>query len=161
MAVLRPVEERDARGGTTRVNPTIVFKQDQMVRIISGSNSWRMEENPLYHPPITAQVQNGKICFFDGIPDTSLSRAGAKDMKQSNVPEYILETLKKNPIKFREVKPTVFEVKLATVGDVEVTELTEVPSTDGHSVTITAVEPDLRPNVPRNTRKVMQSEASA
>ena len=165
MAQLRPVEERDAKGNTTRINPAITFKQDRDKRIIIGRHDWRLEPNADYHPPITAQVQDGKIRFFDGVPDNSQTRGASRELKLDEkdenqneaglvflgeVPKYIVTAIKKRPIRVREPRPTVYEVKLATVGDVEVTqteEIAEAGSSD--SVTITAVDPDVN----RHTRK--------
>lgn len=141
MAALRPVEERDTKGNTIRVNPAVTYKQDPEIRKISGRNDYQMIDNPDYHPPITAQVQDGKILFFQGVPDNSATRRAAKEMKIDEVPEYIIDGIKRVPIKVREPRPTVYEVKLATIGDgsFEVTEL----DNDGQSVVVTPKEPEL------------------
>lgn len=166
MAQLRPVEERDAKGNTSRINPAITFKQDREKRIIIGRHDWRLEPNADYHPPITAQVQDGKIRFFDGVPDNSQTRGASKELKYSEertvneaglvflgeVPEYIIKAIRKHPIRVREPRPTVYEVKLATIGDVEVAQTKEI-ETSGDSVTISAVEPDLNPQ-PRKRKAV-------
>jgi hypothetical protein len=143
MAALRPVEERDARGNTIRVNPAITYKQDRQFRVIVGRHDWRLEDNAEYHPPITAQVQNGKIVFFNGVPDTTKTREAAKEMKQSDVPQYILDGLRSHPIKIREPRPTVYEVRLAIIGDVEVAQATEVDTNGADALEITPVAPAL------------------
>ena len=144
MAALRPVEERDAKGNTIRVNPAITFKQDRNIRVIVGRHDWRLDDNPNYHPPITAQVQNGEIKFFEGVPDTKQTRDAAKEIPATKVPAYIIEGIQKQPMRVREARPTVYEVRLVTVGDVESTTLTEVPN-DGMSATITPIAPDVAP----------------
>ena len=144
MAVIRPLEERDSKGNTIRVNPSIVYRQDQSIRKIVGRNDFQMLDNPDYHLPITAQVQEGTILFFRGTPETTPSRAAAKEISQAEVPAYIIAELRKHPIRIREARPTVYEVKIATIGDVEVTQTTEVPN-DGMSVTIEPIAPDLTP----------------
>lgn len=142
MATLRPVEERDARDITIRLNPSIVFKQDAQIRKVVGRHDFHMVDNPDYHPPITAQAQNGKVLFFLGTPENSQSRSASREMSVKDVPAYIVEELTKRPMKVREPRPTVIEVKIATVGDVEVTTAEEL-QTDGDSVTIAPVAPDL------------------
>lgn len=143
MATLREVEERDSKGNTIRVNPSVTFKADQNERIISGRHDFRLVPNEMYHEPITAQVQNQKIVFFTGTPDTTNSRRAAKEIKQSEVPAYILEMLRKNPIRVREARPTVYEVKIATVGDVEVTQTEELTPDASGNVNIEPVAPKL------------------
>ena len=143
MAKLRPVEERDARGNTIRVNPAITYKQDRQIRIIVGRHDWRLEDNPEYHPPITAQAQNGKIVFFNGVPDTTKTRDAAKEMKINDVPQYILDGLHAHPIKIREPRPTVYEVRLATIGDVEVAQAQEVDTNGVEALEIVPVAPAL------------------
>jgi hypothetical protein len=142
MATLRPVEERDSKGNTTRMNPAITWKQDPQVRLISGRHDFRFVDNPDYHPVITAQVQGSKVVFFHGTPDTSQTRAAAREIPAKDVPAYILDELDKHPMKVREARPTVYEVRVATVGDVEVTETVELVS-DGQAVTVEPVAPDL------------------
>lgn len=142
MATLRPLEERDAKGSTHRVNTSITFRQDQQIRKVVGRHDFQMIDNPDYHPPITAQVQGDKVLFFLGTPDTTASRNGAKEIVVKDVPKYIIDQLNRTPIKVREQRPTVYEVKIATIGDVETTQLEEVAN-DGESVTITPVAPDL------------------
>jgi len=156
MGALRQVEERDSKGNTTRMNPTIVWRQDMQIRKVVGRHDFAMLDNPDYHEPITVQVQEGKAKFFSGLPDTTNTRAMAKELKISEVPEYIVNELKKHPIKVREARPTVYEIKIATVGDVEVTELAEIPN-DGQSVTITPVAPILIPK----TKSRASTETSA
>jgi hypothetical protein len=143
MAVLREVEERDAKGNTIRFNPSITFKQDRQVRTIIGRHDWRLDDNPNYHQPITAQAQNGKIVFFTGTPDNVQSRKLAKEIDVKDVPKYIVDELTAHPMKVRESRPTVYEVRIAKVGDIEVTQVDELPSDNG-AVTVTAKEPDLR-----------------
>lgn len=142
MAALRQVEDRDAKGNTIRVNPAITFKQDRNIRRIVGRNDWALDENPEYHAPITAQVQNGKIYFFEGVPDTTQTRQAAKEIAEEKVPKYILDELRAHPMRVREARPTVYEVKLVTVGDVESAQLSEIPN-DGQSVTVTPIAPDI------------------
>ena len=160
MAQLRPVEERDAKGNTQRINPAITFKQDREKRVIIGRHDWRLDPNPNYHPPITAQVQDGKIKFFDGVPDNSQTRNASKELKYSEerseneaglvflgeVPEYIIKAIRKNPIRVREPRPTVYEVKLATIGDVEVAQAKEIGN-GVDAVTIEPVAPDVNPHL--------------
>jgi hypothetical protein len=160
MAALRPVEERDAKGNTIRINPAITYKQDRQIRVVIGRHDWRLDDNPEYHPPITAQVQDGKIRFFGGVPDSSVTRSAAKELTikfeddgktvaaDSPVPAYIVAALRARPIRVREPRPTVYEVKLAVIGDVEVAEATEIAS-DGTSVTVTAVDPDVNRHLRR------------
>lgn len=143
MAQLRPVEERDARGNTIRVNPAITYKQDRQIRVIVGRHDWRLDDNLAYHPPITAQVQNGKILFFNGVPDTTKTREAAKEMKIDDVPQYILDGLRSHPIKIREPRPTVYEVRLATIGEVDVIQATEVETNGAQSLDIMPVAPAL------------------
>lgn len=145
MAALRPVEERDAKGNTIRVNASVTFKSDPNIRRIVGRNDWALDPNPDYHPPITAQVQNGEIKFFDGVPDTTQTRNAAKELPINKVPQYIIDQLKSKPIAVREARPTVYEVRLVTVGDVEATTLSEMQSTDGQSVTVTPIAPNVGP----------------
>lgn len=160
MAQLRPVEERDAKGNTTKINPAITFKQDRQKRIIVGRHDWRLEDNPDYHPTITAQAQDGKIRFFEGVPDNSQTRGASKELKYTNeewatetgmkmlgeVPAYIIAAIRKTPIRVREPRPTVYEVRLATIGDVEITKTEEIEAS-GDSITISAVAPDVNPHL--------------
>jgi hypothetical protein len=144
MATLRPVEERDSKDRTLRLNPSITFKQDRQIRVITGRNDWRLDPNPDFHEPITAQVQDGKVHFFAGIPDNAKSRAAARELKRSDVPEYIVKALTQSPIRVKEHRPAVYEVKIALVGDVETTEVEELASADtAESVTVAPVVPDL------------------
>lgn len=152
MAKLRPVEERDARGATTRTNPAITFTQDRQIRKVVGRNDFQMLDNPDYHEPITVQVQDGKIVFFRGAPNSTQSRAQAKEMKQEDVPAYIIKGLREHPVKMREQKPAVYEVRIATVGDVETAVVSELV-TDGESVTVTPTEPDINPVRRSRTRQ--------
>lgn len=162
---LRPVEERDAKGNTTRINPAITFKQDRQIRVVVGRHDWRLEDNPNYHQPITAQVQDGKILFFEGTPDNSQTRSASKHLKLAStetrnengmamlgeVPAYIVAAIRKHPIRVREPRPTVYEVKLATIGDVEVTETTDITG-GGASVTIDPVAPDVNAHLRKQGR---------
>lgn len=145
MAALRPVEERDAKGNTLRVNASVTFKSDPNIRRIVGRNDWALDPNPNYHPAITAQVQNGEIKFFEGVPDTAQTRNAAKELPVAKVPQYIIDAIKAKPIAVREARPTVYEVRLVTVGDVEATTLSEMQSADGQSVVVTPVAPDIGP----------------
>src|SRR5438128_6819417 len=160
MSQLRPVEERDAKGNTTKINPAITFKQDRDIRRIIGRHDWRLDPNPDYHPPITAQVQDGKIRFFDGVPDSSQTRGASRELKLDEqhpttntaglvycgeVPKYIVDTIRRQPIRVREPRPTVYEVRLATIGDVEVTETKELSSKGADSITVSAIEPNVNP----------------
>jgi hypothetical protein len=143
---LRPVEERDSKGNVVRNNPSIVFVQDQQIRKIRGRNDWDLIDNPNYHPPITAQVQNGKILFFLGRPESTQSRAHAKQIDQAAVEKmapYIIKNLQQNPIKVREQRPTVFEVKLANVDGEEQPVTTEVDTHGAPSISITPTAPEL------------------
>lgn len=118
MAALRPVEERDGKGNLIRLNPSIVFKSDPQIRKVRGRHDYSLEDNPNYHPPITAQVQGTEIKFFLGEPNSTQARAVAKEIPASRVRElapYIIEELKKNPIRVREARPTVYEVKMANI----------------------------------------------
>lgn len=142
MATLRPVEERDSKGNTIRINVSSTFTQNPEIRKIVGRHDWQLIDNPDYHPPITAQVQNGRLYFFEGTPYTSASRALAKELPLDQVPAYIVENFKKHPMKVREQRPTVYEVKIATMGDVETTTVEEIAN-DGQSVTVQPVAPDL------------------
>jgi hypothetical protein len=169
MAQLRPVEERDAKGITTKINPAITWKQDPQIRVIIGRHDWRLDDNPQYHPPITAQVQDGQIRFFEGVPDNSQTRGASKELKYSakpedehknerglvycgDVPKYIVDAIKRRPILVREPRPTVYEVKLATIGDVEVTRTEELDGSSG-SVTVSAIEPDVNPHLRKQGRQ--------
>lgn len=159
MATLRPVEERSAKGETTRVNPSVTFKQDQQIRKVVGRHDFHMIDNPDYHVPITAQVQEQKIVFFDGVPDTSATRTAAREIPVSEVPEYIIKEMKRG-IKIRESRPTVYEVRIATVGDVEVTQVEEVPN-DGVSVDVAPVAPDLSEQALKRSGRPKVAEATA
>lgn len=173
MAQLRPVEERDAKGNTMRVNPAITWKQDREKRIIIGRHDWRLDPNPNYHPPITAQVQDGKIRFFDGVPDNSQTRGASRELKYTEertvneaglvflgeVPEYIVKAIRRNPIRVREPRPTVYEVKLATIGDVEVTTTEEIGGGQD-AVTVEPVAPDVNPHLRKQGRKPAAVEAT-
>lgn len=146
MAVLLPVEERDSKGQTTRINPSRIFIQDKEIRKIVGRHDWALVPNDDYHEVITAQVQNGKIKFFLGTPHTTLSRKAAKELPAENVPPYILKEIERTPFRVMEQKPAVYEVKIATVGDVETTQVSELPRTaDGTAVVIEPIAPDVRP----------------
>lgn len=142
MATLREVEERDSKGNTTRMNPSVVFKQDPQVRHIVGRNDWRLEDNEDHHQPITAQAQDGKIRFFSGTPESTPSRTAAVELPLDQVPAYIIDTFTKRPMKVREARPTVYEVKIATIGDVEVAQVDEIAN-DGISVTVSPSVPNL------------------
>jgi len=145
MAALRPVEERDAKGNIIRVNPSIVFKQDQQIRKVRGRHDWDLIDNPSYHPPITAQVQNGKIVFFLGTPESTNSRAFAKEISQAEVVKiapYIIENIKRTPIKVRESKPMVYEVHIANLGGEEVPVAQEVFTDGAAAITITPTVPE-------------------
>jgi hypothetical protein len=173
MAQLRPVEERDAKGNTTKINPAITFKQDRQVRVIIGRHDWRLDDNPHYHAPVTAQVQDGKILFFEGVPDNSQTRSAARALKYDaterktesglvlcgDVPKYIVEAIRKHPIRVREPRPTVYEVKLATVGDVETTRTEELANAGGaDSVTVSAIEPDVNPHLRKGAGKAAPAD---
>lgn len=148
MAALRPVEERDSRGQTIRLNPSITFVSDRDVRVISGRNDWRLAPNPQYHEPITAQVQNGEIKFFLGTPANSRTIALAKEISQAKVAEiapYVIAELKKNPIRVREQRPAVYEVRVTTIGDVEATETREIATGGASTLTVEPVAPNLDP----------------
>lgn len=149
MPALRQVEERDARGVTIRLNPSITFRSDRQIRRIRGRNDWDLVDNPQYHPPITAQVQGREIVFFLGTPDSTQTRALAKHITKDDVAKmapYIIEELTRSPIRVREQRPAVYEVRVTTIGDVEATEAREVPTPDGAtSVTVTPVAPNLDP----------------
>lgn len=145
MAVLRAVEERDNKGNVIRYNPTITWLASQHIRTVIGKHDYRLEPNPDYHQPITAQAQEGKIRFFVGTPDSANTRAAAKEIAQTDVPPYIIAELKARPMRFKEPRPTVYEIKLATVGDVNVTEAVEMsPDDDGQGVT---VHPEMSANL--------------
>lgn len=149
MPALRQVEERDARGVTIRLNPSITFKSDRQIRRIRGRNDWDLIDNPQYHPPITAQVQGREIVFFIGTPDSTQTRALAKHITKEDVAKmapYIIEELTRSPIRVREQRPAVYEVRVTTIGDVEATTTTELPTADGAtSVTVSPVAPNLDP----------------
>jgi hypothetical protein len=146
MPALRPVEERDKKGNTLRVNPSVTFKQDQNIRHVRGRHDYSFEPNPDFHPPITAQVQDGKLRFFSGVPDSAATRAHAKELKLADVPAYIVEGLRRNPLKVREARPMVYEVKIVQIGDQEVTTVEAIESQDGGmSVTIEPIAPDTSP----------------
>lgn len=172
MAQLRPCEERDAKGNTTRINPAITFKQDRQIRVVIGRHDWRLDDNPNYHQPITAQVQDGKILFFEGVPDNSQTRGASRQLKLATVvtandagmamlgevPKYIVDSIKRRPIRVREPRPTVYEVKLAMVGDVEVTQTDEIASgATSDAVTIEPVAPDVNAHT-RKGRKAQVAE---
>jgi hypothetical protein len=150
MATLRPIEERDGKGNTIRVNPTLRYIADRQIRKVIGRHDWQMIDNPDFHPPITVQVQNGKYHFFIGLPDSSATRASAREISRQEVEKlapFIIPELLLHPMKVREARPAVYEVKLAKMDDsgveaaIEVSELGAGQS----SVTISAVEPDLGP----------------
>lgn len=149
MPALRQVEERDARGVTIRLNPSITFKSDRQIRRIRGRNDWDLIDNPQYHPPITAQVQGREIVFFIGTPDSTQTRALAKHISKEDVSKmapYIIEELTRSPIRVREQRPAVYEVRVTTIGDVEATTTHELPTADGAtSVTVSPVAPNLDP----------------
>jgi hypothetical protein len=118
MATLRPVEERDSKGNVIRVNPSITFVQDREIRKPRGRNDFDLKDNPDYHQPITAQVQGNTIYFFYGTPHTTQARAVAKEVSQAEVKRvapYIIANIDRNPIRVREAKPMVYEVKLASM----------------------------------------------
>ena len=150
MPALRQVEERDARGTTTRLNPTITFRSDRQIRRIRGRNDWDLVDNPQYHPPISAQAQGREIVFFLGTPDSTQTRALAKHLTKEEVAAmapYIIEELTRSPIRVREQRPAVYEVRVTTIGDIEATEAREVKTEDGAtSVTVTPVAPNLDPS---------------
>ena len=147
MAALRPVEERDAKGNTIRVNASVTFKQDRDIRRIKGRHDFDLLPNPDYHRPITAQVQNGKILFFDGTPDSTETRRAAKELTVAQVREvapYIIKELQARPMKVREPRPTVYEVRLAVIDGVEVPQAEDITDAgDGNSVIVTPKEPAL------------------
>ena len=152
MASLRPLEERDSRGQTIRFSPSITFKSDPEIRRIRGRNDWENIPNPQYHQPITAQVQNGKIVFFQGTPDNSRTIALAKELSQADVERiapYIIAELKKNPIRVREQRPAVYEVRVTTIGDVEATETREIETGGAPSLVVEPVVPNLDPTLLR------------
>lgn len=123
MAALRAIEERDGKGNVVRRNASIVFKSAPEIRTVSGRHDYRLEKNPEYHLPITAQVQGKDILFFRGEPWTSQARAHAKQMTRAEVEKvapYIIKNLEQNPIHVREERPMVYEVKLANIGGEEV-----------------------------------------
>lgn len=159
MASLRPNEERSAKGETTRINPSVTFKQDRNIRTIIGRNDWRLDPNPDYHEPITVQVQNGKLVFFAGTPDTTESRRAAREIPQTEVPAYIIAELKKKAITVREHRPAVYEVKLTQVDGIEGTEVTELEN-DGQAVTLTPVEPELLAPAERAGKAVARAMAA-
>jgi hypothetical protein len=142
MATLRPIEDRDSKGNTIRHNPTHTYMQAPQERQIMGRHNFEYVPNPEFHPVITAQVQDGKVKFFHGTPDTSGSRAAAREISVKQVPAYILAELDKHPMKLRENRPMVQEIRVALVGDVEVTETVDLP-TQGDSITVEPVAPDL------------------
>lgn len=145
MAALRPVEERDAKGNVIRVNPSIQFRQDQQIRKVRGRHDWDLLDNPHYHPPITAQVQNGKIVFFLGTPESTQSRAFAKEISQADVEKmapYIIANLRQNPMKVRDYKPMFYEVKLASLNGEEVPVAEEVLTGGAASVVVTPTAPE-------------------
>jgi hypothetical protein len=142
MASIRPLEERDSKGTTIRVNPSIVFKQDRNIRVVVGRNDFRLDPNPDYHPPITVQVQDGKIKFFNGTPESNDSRRAAKELRVDEVPEYIIAELKARPIKVREARPTVYEVKFVSPDSPEPVVEELAADADG-TVTVTPKAPDL------------------
>lgn len=153
MAILLPVEERDDRGATIRVNPSITWIQDRTIRKVIGRHDFQTLDNPDYHPPITVQVQNGVLKFFNGTPNSKQTRALAKEMQQADVPQYIITQLAKHPVIVRERRPMVYEVKLATIGDVETTVTAEIPLGDGETaVTVSPVAPDIAPKNNRGGR---------
>lgn len=155
MATLRAIEERDSKGGTIRHNPSITYRQNREIRTIVGRNDWRLDENPKYHQTITAQAQSGKIHFFYGSPDTTQSRNMAKEISVDEVTKvapYIIDELRAHPMKIRESRPRVYELKLATVGDVEVTSVEELDADNG-AITVTPVAPDINPQRSGKPRK--------
>jgi hypothetical protein len=163
MATLRPNEERDSKGNTIRMSPSITYTQDRQIRKIRGRSDYDFIDNDRYHEPITAQVQNGKIVFFYGTPHNSESRRAAKEITMAEVERvapYIIADLRRNPMKVREPRPVVYEVKLAVLGDEagEGVVTSEIPN-DGRSVTITAIEPDLR--VKRGGAPAQDDEAAS
>lgn len=146
MPNLRPVEERDSKGNTVRYNPSIVFRSDQQIRKIRGRNDWDLLDNPNYHPPITAQVQNGQILFFLGTPESTQSRAHAKQIDKAAVEKMapgIIKNLQQNPIRVREQRPMVYEVKLTNVDGEEQPVATEVDTHGATSIAVTPTTPEL------------------
>jgi hypothetical protein len=143
MAALRPVEERDAKGNIVRLNPSILFKQDQQIRKVRGRHDWDLLDNPHYHQPITAQVQNGN--FFSGTPESTQSRTFAKEIPVAKVAEiapYIIDNLKKNPIRVREARPMVYEVRVANLDGQEVPVAEEVDTHGAAAITVTPTVPE-------------------
>lgn len=151
---LRQVEERDGKGNVVRVNPSITFTQNQEIRKVRGRHDWDLLENPAFHQPITAQVQNNTILFFYGTPESTQSRAHAKPISRAEVEKvapYIIKNLQKNPMKVREARPMVYEVRLCNVdGD-------EVPVTEEHE-TGGAAEITVEPTAPKLTRSVVPAQ---
>jgi hypothetical protein len=146
MAGLRQVEERDGKGNLIRLNPSIVFRQDQQIRKVRGRHDWDLLDNPHYHPPITAQVQNGAIAFFNGTPESAQSRAHAKPLTQAEVAKiapYIIKNLQDNPMKVREQRPMVYEVRIANVGGEDVPQAVEVDTHGAAAIDVTPVVPEL------------------
>lgn len=158
-ATLRPIEERDSKGNTIRLNPTITFKQDRQIRKVKGRHDWDLIDNPDYHEPISVQVQNGALVFFRGTPETSQSRQHAKQISQTEVEKiapYVIENLKRNPVRVREQRPMVYEVKVASVDETDVVGAVEQVLAPGTTeVTVEPAHLELDPN------KVRQAQASA
>jgi hypothetical protein len=146
MAGLRQVEERDGKGNIIRLNPSIVFRQDQQIRKVRGRHDWDLLDNPHYHPPITAQVQGKEIVFFLGTPESAQSRAHAKFISHADVEKmapYIMENLRKNPVKVREQRPMVYEVRVTNVGGEDVPVAEEVDTHGAAAIDVTPVAPEL------------------
>jgi hypothetical protein len=125
MATLRPIEERDAKDNTTRINTSVVFTQGKELHIPVSNHAYNTPPNPDYHPPITVQDQDGKLVFFEGLPWTSAQRRMAKEISLAEVPAYIVEQLQRNPLKVRVARPSYHEVRLAVIGDQEVVQVEE------------------------------------
>lgn len=145
MAALRQVEERDGKGNITRINPSILFKADQEIRKVRGRNDWDNIPNPMYHPPITAQVQNNEIKFFLGTAESTQSRTFAKEISRAEVERiapYIIENLKRNPIRVREARPTVYEVRIANLEGHDVPVAEEIDTNGAASITVTPTVPE-------------------
>jgi len=158
MAVLRSSEERDAKGNPFRFNPSLTFIQDATIRKIRGRNDYDIIDNPLAHQPITAQVQEGKLYFFRGRCETVNDRRAAVPLTLDEVPGYIVAMLKKNPLRYRESRPIVQEVKIVTLEDgSEATQVTEL-EVKGGSVTVSAVAPDL---TIRGSKALVASESAS
>jgi len=150
VATLRPCEERDARGNLIRLNPSITFKSDREIRKVKGRHDWDLIPNPMYHEPITVQVQGRALLFFKGVPDNAQTRAHAKEISAQDVntiAPYIIEEIRRNPVKVRETRPTVYEVRVASVlgasEEPQIVEHTMQPGQTELTVEPVAVELDI------------------